>query len=93
MKKVNICGVPHTVLENEDIFDADGTHLGQIEYSKCIIRLNKDMSVEHKAETLCHEMVHGILFHLGYQDLNADERFVQNLGNAIYNSFRVKEIE
>lgn len=92
-KMVNICGIPHTIIENEDVFDSDGTHLGQIEYSKCIIRLNKDISEAHKKETLCHEMVHGILFHIGYTELNQDEKFVQAFGNAIYQAFDIKEIK
>lgn len=90
MKTVNICGIPHKIFESEDIFDSESTHLGQIEYSKCIIHINKDMPDEHKQETLCHEIVHGMLFHMGYTELNQDEKFVQALGNAIYQTFKVR---
>lgn len=90
--KVNICGILHKVIECEDKFDLD-THFGQIDYKTCEIRINKDMSEEAKAETLCHEIIHGILVHLGYSDQSQDEQFVQALGNAVYQSFEIKAKE
>lgn len=90
--KVNICGVTHTVKECEDKFDAD-THFGQIDYKKCEILVNKELSEESKVETICHEMVHGIFVHLGYNNLANDEQLVQALGNAIYQGFDIKEVE
>lgn len=90
--KVNICGILHKVIECEDKFDLD-THFGQIDYKTCEIRINKDMSEEAKTETLCHEMIHGILVHLGYSDQSQDEQFVQALGNAVYQSFEIKAKE
>ena len=87
--KVNICGIPHKVVECEDRFDAD-CHFGMIDYKTCEIRINKDMTEESKKETLCHEMVHGMLIHLGYTNYSSDEQFVQALGNAIYQGFDVK---
>lgn len=87
--KVNICGIPHEIIECEDYFDAD-THLGQIDYKACEIRINKDMTKEAKEETICHEMVHGILVHLGYFNQSQDEQFVQALANAIYQGFDIR---
>lgn len=89
--KVNICGLPHEVVEVEDKFNMD-CHMGMIEYKDLIIKINKDMPPEAKAETLCHEMVHGILVHLGYTDMSNDEQLVQALGNAIYQGFEVKKV-
>lgn len=88
--KVNICGIPHTVVELEDRFDVD-CHLGQINYKDAEIIINKDMSPVVKEETICHEMIHGILVHLGYNDLSNDETFVQALGNAIFQGFNIRE--
>lgn len=88
--KINICGIPHTVVEIEDKFNADTIHYGQIEYSKCEITINKNIPDELKKETLCHEIVHGMLYHLGFFDQYTDERLVQALGNAIYQSFDIK---
>ena len=87
--KVNICGIPHKVVECEDKFDVDA-HFGQIDYKACEIRVNKDMTEASKKETLCHEMVHGILIHLGYSEYSQDEQLVQALGNAIYQGFEIK---
>lgn len=86
---VNICGIPHKVIEYEDNFNAD-CHFGMIDYKECEIRINKDMTCASKGETICHEMLHGILMHLGYDDLSSNEQFVRALGNAIYQSFEIK---
>lgn len=86
---VTICGVPHKVVECEDKFNVD-THFGQIDYKTCEIRINKDLTEENKKETICHEMVHGIFIHLGYNDYAQDEQLVQALGNAIYQGFSIK---
>ena len=86
---VNICGIPHKVIECEDNFNVDA-HFGQIDYKACEIRINKDMSQESKDEALCHEMVHGIFVHLGYSNYAQDEQLVQALGNAIYQGFDIK---
>lgn len=86
---VNICGIPYEVTEYPDNFDVD-VHFGQIDYKKGIIRINSEMKNEIKEESICHEMIHGILLHLGYRDLCTDETFVQALGNAIYQGFSIK---
>lgn len=85
---VNICGIPHTVIECEDKFNID-THFGQIDYKACEIRINEDMTEDSKKETICHEMMHGILVHLGYNEYAQDEQFVQALGNAIFQGFDI----
>lgn len=88
--KVNICGIEHEVKEYTDHFNGD-LHLGQIDYGECVIKINADANEQMKQEAICHEMTHGILMHLGYDDLSNDEHFVQALGNAIYQGFTVKE--
>ena len=87
---VNICGIPYTVIECKDNFDVDA-HFGQIDYKKALIRINEGLIPEIKSESLCHEIVHGILVHLGYSEQTQDEQFVQALGNAINQSFIVRE--
>lgn len=87
--RVNICGIIHDVIECADDFNVD-THLGQIEYKDCRIKINKDSNEQIKNEALCHEMIHGILVHIGRDDLSNDESFVQALGNAIYQGFNIK---
>ena len=88
---VNICGILHEVVEKADNFNVD-THFGQIDHVKAEISINKDMAERVKIETICHEMVHGILLHIGRLDLNGDEVFVQALSNAIFQGFTIKEV-
>ena len=88
---VNICGIAHTVIEVEDNFDSD-MHLGQIDYKRAEIRINKGASSDIKEETICHEMLHGILVHIGREDLSQDEALVTALANAIYQGFDVFDL-
>lgn len=83
--KVNICGMEYEVMICDDPFGTDSA--GQIDFRRFKIRLASDLCLEAKGEALCHEMVHGMLYHLGYSDLAENETLVQGLANAIYNSF------
>ena len=87
--KVDICGIPHTVIETENVFDTT-LNFGMISFQNCEIKINKDMPNELKSVTLCHEILHGILTHLGYYDKSDDEQFVQSMAQAINQSFTVK---
>lgn len=91
--KVNICGLPHLVIFERDTFNSDAKHFGQIDYGNCLISINYDLTEEARKETLCHEMVHGMLTHIGYDELSQDEQLVQALGNAIYQGFEIKDID
>ena len=88
---VNVCGILHNVIECEDIFNTDA-HFGQIDYTDCRIKVNKDLAEDFKNEIICHEMLHGILVHLGYNDYSNDEQFVQALANAINQGFTIKNL-
>lgn len=88
---VNICGIPYSVKYVDDSFNAD-THFGQINYGKAEILVNRDLNTALTHETICHELVHGILIHLGYNNLSNDEQLVQALGNAIHQSCDVRNI-
>ena len=84
-----IMGIPHTIVFKEDAFIGD-THFGQVEYSKAKITLNADMNEALTEETLTHEVLHAIFVHMGREDLTDDERLVQCLSNAIFQSFKPK---
>ena len=90
--KVNICGITHKVIECEDSFDID-THFGQIDFRKAIIKINKDLDNQVKKESICHEVLHGILVHLGYDDLSSDEKFVNAVSNGICQAFSIIDTE
>lgn len=91
MNKCNICGIPHQIVEVEDVFDEDGSHFGQIDYKTATIKICKDMTADIKDMTLFHEIVHGILVHIGEFELTQDEKFVQNLSLAIRDTFSLKQ--
>ena len=87
--KVNICGIPHKIISAKDNFDCD-VHFGQIDYKKCEITVNEDLSAAAREETICHEIIHGIFIHIGREDLSNDEHLVQSLANAINQSFDIR---
>lgn len=91
MDSVNICGVPHKIERVTDGFK-DNSTLGQIEYAKCVITLNSAMTPEMENVTLIHEVLHGMLVHLGYNDLSDDEILVSSLASAISQTFVFKEL-
>lgn len=84
--QVTICGIPHKVMFEDNHFDID-LHMGQINYDTAEIHINNGLTEELKQEVLCHEILHGILMHLGYSDQNQDEQFVQAVANAISQTF------
>lgn len=88
---ITICGIPYTVIECGDSFNADAKHFGNVDFLKAEIYINKDMAEAVKQETLVHEIVHAILVHIGRADLSEDETFVQSFANAINQTFDVKE--
>lgn len=63
-----------------------------IDYKNAVIKINKDLQGLNRKETICHEMVHGMLVHTGYTELANDETLVQALGNAIMQGFDIKEV-
>lgn len=90
MDKVNILGVPHKINRVSDGFK-DNSMLGRIEYAKCEITLNSDMTPEIENVTLIHEVLHGMFTHLGYNNLSDDEVLISSLASALALTFKFKE--
>ena len=88
---VSICGIPHEVIEREDVFDKEVVQFGQIDYRKAVITLNKNVSPEVKEESLWHEIMHGILVHLGYNEMSDNEQFIQAVSNGVYQAIKSME--
>ena len=89
-KEINILGIPHTVKACEDGFSLGDKSLGEIDYSKAEIRINKDMPDVLQMQTLVHEWVHGALVLLGFNEESNNEQFVQALSVAICQTFQLK---
>lgn len=92
MKKIKICGVPYKIKEVDVIDEADeGIIQGKIIYSQGLILIKKGLPKKLKKSVIFHEVLHGILVQLGYNEQSADETFVQSVSNAMYQIFEFKE--
>lgn len=81
--QVEILGVDYEIKEL-DIVDENPNVLGQIVYQKQEIQIKKSLLKDMKNSTIIHEIVHGILFHSGKQELNEKEDLVESLSSSIY---------
>lgn len=81
--QVEILGVNYEIKEL-DIIDENPDVLGQIIYQKQQIEIKKSLKKDMKNTTIIHEMIHGILFHSGKQELNEKEDLVESLSSSIY---------
>lgn len=83
LDKVKIMATKYSIEEVEQI-DKYQRLLGQIEYAEEKIKIDKNISEEMKKEVLIHEILHGILEKLGYEELNSDEQKVQSIASTLY---------
>ncbi len=81
--QVEILGVNYEIKEL-DIIDENPNVLGQIVYQKQEIQIKKSLLKDMKNSTIIHEIVHGILFHSGKQELNEKEDLVESISSSIY---------
>ena len=81
--QVEILGVDYEIKELE-IIDENPNVLGQIVYQKQEIQIKKSLLKDMKNSTIIHEIVHGILFHSGKQELNEKEDLVESISSSIY---------
>jgi hypothetical protein len=81
--QVEILGVNYEIKELE-IIDENPNVLGQIVYQKQEIQIKKSLLKDMKNSTIIHEIVHGILFHSGKQELNEKEELVESISSSIY---------
>lgn len=92
LKKIKICGIPYKIKQVNVIEEEfEGVTQGLIVYSNAEIKIKKNLPSKLKKSVLYHEIVHGILTQMGYNDLSNDEKFVQSLSIAIYQMFDLKE--
>lgn len=89
---VNICGIIHEIIETENEFTTVNV-CGEINYKDCVIKIEKNATDDFKKETIAHEILHGILTHLGYDDLSENEQFICAVSNALIQSFEIKFLE
>lgn len=81
--KLKILATEYKIEEVEQI-DKYQRLLGQIEYVEQTIKIDKNISEDMKKETLIHEILHGILEKLGYEELNEDEQKIHSIASTMY---------
>lgn len=88
-EKVKISGIDYQVeIAEHRIANDDGDKLlGQIDYGGSTIYINEDQNEQLKGATLLHEIVHGILYHMGSKQ-NDNEKFVEGLSSGLHQVFR-----
>lgn len=83
IKKVKILATEYDLVEEEQI-DKYQRLLGQINYVEQVIKLDKTIPEDLKKETLIHEILHGVLEKLGYEEINNDEQKVHSIASTMY---------
>lgn len=83
VKKVKIMATEYDV-EEVDQIDKYNFLLGEIDYVKQKIKIDRNIPEDLKKESLIHEILHGILEKLGYEEINADEQKVHSIASTMY---------
>jgi uncharacterized protein YjaZ len=86
--KVKISGIDYsiTVAEHKDAGE-ENFLCGEISYHKTTIYINEEQNDQQRAATLIHEIVHGILYHMG-SEMNDNEKFVEGFASGLHQVFR-----
>ena len=80
-KKLKIGGKVYTVEITDKLFLGNANVSAEIMYNDLVIRVSPQAQGKMEADFL-HELIHGILDHLGYRD--HDEKRVDELAQALY---------
>ncbi|MBU5486481.1 hypothetical protein KQI86_19455 [Clostridium sp. MSJ-11] len=83
LNHINILGINYKIKYLNDLIERENLY-GEIDYHKQTIRIDESMRRDRKVRTLIHEILHGIMESLGYNDINCDEEKIQNISNALY---------
>ena len=87
MKHVKIGPIGYTIREVRGLRSDDDTELlGEIDYSACVIKLDRTANVQCKRVTLLHEVIHGILTNAGVQE--HDESLIDAIAFGLYGVLR-----
>jgi hypothetical protein len=84
-EKVKIGGITYAVEKTDKLALGKVNYSGETDFIDCVIRIVPTCQQKMEAD-FCHEMVHGILDHLGYSD--HDEKKVDEFGKALYMIFK-----
>ncbi|WP_445506805.1 ImmA/IrrE family metallo-endopeptidase [Niallia sp. 03190] len=79
--KLKVAGIEYEVKEVPNM-EEDYNQLGQIFYTRGIIKLDSQLSKERKEQCLIHELTHAIFFEAGYEE--QDEDMINRVGIVLY---------
>jgi Zn-dependent peptidase ImmA (M78 family) len=86
--KVKISGIDYEIaIAEKRSLDNGNILLGEISYHKATIYINQEQNEQMQQATLLHEIIHGILYHIG-SELNDDEKIVEGLASGLHQVFR-----
>ena len=83
--KINILGLEYQIKIVSTV-DRHQALWGKINYETQEIVISSNISSQHQLQTIIHELLHGILTHLGYSNHSDDEQFVTAVSAALYQS-------
>lgn len=79
--KVKVAGIDYEVNEVPNMED-DFNRLGQILYTKGIIKVDSQMSPDRKEQVFVHELLHGIFYEAGIEE--QDEDMINRVSIVLY---------
>lgn len=85
--KVDILGLEYSVKLKDRVSREDDCN-GMIYYDSQEIIIDKHLKKGKQEQVFIHELIHGILEQLGYDDTNNDEHLVQSLAVSLHQIFK-----
>ena len=90
-RELTILGIRFTV-EEVEIVNKHDPALGQVDYWENSILIDKNLPVDMKNQTLMHEIIHAVLWLLGYREEAHDEQKVQGLSTALHSLLKSNQV-
>jgi len=88
LEKVKIGGIEYNI-EYIEIPEEDGAYaFAEIDHALARIQVNSVCNEQIQEVSILHEIVHAVLFNIGEQKLNGNEKFVECFTQAWYQVLR-----
>lgn len=82
-ENIEILGLAFDVVETP-VVNHEQLRDGEIDYRNQVIRIDAGLSDAAKEQVLLHEIIHGVLTQLGFDEETGDERLVQGLAVGLH---------